>query len=82
MTTVASYLPLNTGSTEREAETTVASIRSTFFYVSNLQVVGFADASRKPIKVQDTDQYPADHIYFNFCSIVSIATVNNRAPNK
>ena len=37
MTTVASYISLNTGTTEREAEAAVATIRSVFFRVSHLQ---------------------------------------------
>ena len=49
MTTIASYFSLNTGSAEREAETTVICIRFTSFRASNLEGAGFADISGKPI---------------------------------
>ena len=82
MTTVASYFPLNTGSAEREAEAAVICIRSAFFRVSNLQRVGFADVSGKPIQVPDPDQRPADLTYLILRSVDSAVATDKRAPNK
>ena len=82
MTTVASYFSLNTSTAEKEAETTVKTIRSNLFPISNLKGVGFADASRKPIAIPDPDKHPADLTYFNFRSVFSAVAVDARAPDK
>ena len=82
MSTVASYFSLNTGSTEREGETAVAIIHSNLFIFSNLQGVGFVDASGKPIAIPDPNKCPADIICFTFCSVVSAVAINDRAPDK
>ena len=68
MTTVALYY---TGSSEREAEAAVTSIRSVFFRVTKLQEVGFVDTSGKSIKFLDPTQRPVDLAYFTFRSVVS-----------
>ena len=82
MTTVALYSSINTGSSEREAEAAVTSIRSVFFRVTKLQEVGFADTSGKSIKLLDPTQRPADLAYFTFRSVVSAIVIDKRAPDK
>ena len=80
MSTVASHFGLNTGSAEREAETTAMSIHNTSFLVSNLQSVGFSDVSVKPLTIPDPDRRPANLTYFLFRSVVSATTVDISAP--
>ena len=82
MTTVASYFSLNTSTAEREAKTTVKTIRSNLFPISNLKGAAFADASRKPIAIPDPDKHSADLTYFNFRSVLSAVAVDARAPDK
>ena len=82
MTTVAFYFSINTGSSEREADASISFIRSSFFRVTNLQGVGLADTSGKPIKVPDHTQRPAEIAYFTFRSVVSAIVVDKRAPDK
>ena len=82
MTTVALYFSINTGSSEREAGDAISFIRSSFFRVTNLQGVGFANTPGKPIKVPDHTPLPADHAYFTFRSVVSVIIVDTRAPDK
>ena len=82
MTTVAIYFSINTESTEREADASISFIRSSFFRVTNLQGVGFADTSGKPIKVPDHTQLSADLAYFTFRSIVSAIIVDTCARDK
>ena len=82
MTTVALYSSINTGSSEREAEAAVTSIRSVFFRVTKLQEVGFADTSGKSIKLLDPTQRPVDLAYFTFRSVVSAIVIDKRAPDK
>ena len=53
MTTVALHFSINTGSSERESDVAVTSIRSNFFRVTNLKGAGFADTSGKTVKVPD-----------------------------
>ena len=53
-----------------------------FFRVTNLQGVGLADTSGKPIKVPDHTQRPAEIAYFTFRSVVSAIVVDKRAPDK
>ena len=60
MTTVAPYFALNTGFSEREAETTATTICSKCFRISNLLGVGFTDASGKRIKGPDLNQRTSD----------------------
>ena len=60
MSTIISYLSLNTGSAEREAETAVATIRSNSFLSYNLQRVRFADVSGKHIAIPDPDNLPTN----------------------
>ena len=60
MTIIISYFILNTGSAEEKAETAVKTFRSNFFFISNLQGVGFIDASEKHITIPDPDKRPAD----------------------
>ena len=79
MTTVASYLSLNTGVTERKVEKAVFTILSNFFGISNLQGVGFADTSGKPITVLDLDQRHVDLTYSTSRSLVSTPIKYNRA---
>ena len=81
MSIVVSYLSLNTGSAERETESAVATIRSHFFLISNLQGVGFSDASGKPITIPDPENRPVDLTYFSFRSVVSAITVDAHAPD-
>ena len=50
--------------------------------VTNLQVVGIADTSGKPVKVPDPTQRPVDLAYLTFCSIVLAIIVDKRAPDK
>ena len=66
ISTVATYFSLNTGSAEREAETTVAIIRSHFFLISDIQGVELTDASRKSIAILDLDKRPEDLAYLIF----------------
>ena len=80
MATVAAYFDINSGSTEREAESAAQSISRSCFHVSNLIGVTFSDSSGKPIKVPDTNNCPADIKYFTFRSKVSTNTVDCRAP--
>ena len=82
MSTVASYFSLNTVSAEKEAETAVATIRSNFFLITNLQGVGFANASGKPIAIPDLDKRPTDLTYFNFRPVVPAGVVDARTPDK
>lgn len=82
MTTVASYFFLNMGSTEREAEAAITCIRSDFFRVANLQGIGFADVSKKPIQVPDPDKRPADLTYFIFRFVVSAVATTKRTLDK
>ena len=80
MTTISLYFSINTGSSERESAAAVTSIRSHFFLVTNLQGVGFADTSGKPVKVPDSTQRPDDLAYFTFRAVVSAHLVDKRAP--
>ena len=80
MSTVASYYGLNTGFTEREAETAGINIRNNVFLVSSLQGVGFFDVSSKPLTISNPARRPADLTYFTFRSVVAAATVDIRAP--
>ena len=82
MTIVSLYFSINTGSSERESAAAVTSIRSHFFLVTNLQGVGFADTSGKPVKVPDSTQRPDDFAYFTFRAVVSTHLVDKRAPEK
>ena len=82
MSIVISYLSLNTGSAECEAKIAVAIVRSNFFLISNLQGVGFADASGKPITIPEPVNRPADLTYFTFHSVVSAVAVDARFPDK
>ena len=82
MTTIASYLGINAGSAEKEAEVAVASIRKAFFCVSNLQGVEYENSSGKLIQVPDSARHTADLTNFNFRSVVSTAVVDSRAPNE
>ena len=82
MATVASYLSLNTGSAEREAETAVETICSNFFLISNLQGFEFANASGKHIAIHDPDKRHADFSYFTFRSVVSAIAVDARTLDK
>ena len=70
------------GFSEREAESATQSILDAFFYVSNLQDVALCGSSGKPTKVPAFDNYSADITYFTFCSTVSTADVDSRAPAK
>ena len=79
MATVAAYFDINSGSTEREAESAAQSISRSCFHVSNLIGVIFSDSSGKPIKVPDTNNRPADITYFTFRSNVSANTIDCRA---
>ena len=82
MSTVVTYLSLNNGSTEREVEIAVATIRSNFFLLSNLQGIGSVDASRNPIKIPYPNKRPADLTYFNFRFAVFTVTVDILASDK
>ena len=82
MSIVASYLSLFAGSAEREAETAVATIRANLFQLSNLQGIGFTDASGKPIAIPNPDKRLADLNYLTFRSFVSAVVDDACAPNK
>lgn len=47
MTTIVSYFSINSGSADREAETTPVSIHKAFVYDLNLQGIGVSDTSDK-----------------------------------
>ena len=79
---VASYVSINTGSAERDADTAVQSISRSFFRISNLTGVDFSDAAGKSIKVPDTTSRPGDFTFFTFRSNVLATIVDIRAPNK
>ena len=73
MSTVASYFGLNTGSTEREAETADINIRNDFFLFSNLQGVDFSDVSGRPLTIPDPACCPADLTYLlTFLFVLSL----------
>lgn len=82
MTIVVPHFSINMGFSEREAESATQSILDAFFYVSNLQDVALCGSSGKPTKVPAFDNYSADITYFTFCSTVSTADVDSRAPAK
>ena len=81
MTTVALYFPLNTGTAEREVESSIAFIRSNFFLDPNLKGVGFFDSSKEPLEVPDSDNSPADLTYFTFRSVVTAVDIDDRSPH-
>ena len=74
MTPVTSYFSFNTGSSERETKTTVASIKYIFFHASNLQSIDFT--------VPDPANCLAYLTYCTFRSIVSVVTVGDQTPEK
>ena len=80
LSTVTSSIGLNKESTKREAEATTISIHNACFLVSNLQGVNFSDASGKLFTVSDPAHHHVDLTYFNFRSVVLIATVDICAP--
>ena len=63
-------------------ETAVATIRSNFFLLSNLQGIGFVDASRNPVKIPYPNKLHADLTYFNFRSAVFTVTIDALASDK
>ena len=66
MATVVFYFAINTGSSEKEAETAAQSIFCYFLLVPNLHGATFFDTSRKPIKVLHSDICLADVTYLSF----------------
>ena len=50
-----------------------------FFLLSNLQGVGFSNVSSKPLRISDRARRCTDFTHCNFCSIVSVATVDIHA---
>ena len=69
--TVAAYFPLPTGSTEREAERIVDSIRHASFHVDSLQGIVYLDSSGKLTLVSDIANRAADIVFFTFRSTVT-----------
>ena len=73
---------LNMGVTERDAETTIETICSNFFLVSNLRSFEFTNCSGKSIIILDLDEHPVDLTYCTFRSVVSIIKVDDRVSGK
>lgn len=79
--TVAVYFALPSGSVEREAKRIVDSIRHDFFYVDDLQGVGFLDPYGKTTLVSDLDNRAADIVFFTFCFTVTASDIDHRFPS-
>ena len=79
--TVAAYFPLPTGSTEREAERIVDSIRHASFHVDSLQGIVYLDSSGKLTLVSDIANRAADIVFFTFRSTVTTNDIDHRFPS-
>ena len=79
--TVAAYFPLPTGSTEREAERIVDSIRHASFHVDSLQGIVYLDSSGKLTLVSDIANRAADIVFFTFRSTVTASDIDNCFPS-
>ena len=80
MSTIALYVGINVGSTEKEAVTTAIFNRNAFFLVFNLQGIDFSDVFGKTLTIPDPVRRPVDHTFFTFRSVVYDTTVDIRTP--